>query len=364
MSAIPSGSSFDLSVIIPSFNSAQWLPSTVASFAEALTTSGLSAELIIVDDGSTDSTETVVAELAEHHDFPIRYVAQQNQGVFIAVWTGLRAAQSERLLILNSRLLLDADSLSFVATELPGETTIETWNGHVVTDPTAPLIGRFWEVPTFVFWGGYLGRPVPTLIDAANFDRVPKGTGCLIVSKERLERAYRMNWPADGERFTSDDTKLLRFIASERPIRLEPAFSAVYRPRTTFSKFLKHSRNRGTLFVDSYAGTGRLRQLVLVLLVVLPPLILLAMIIFALTGFWAALWTVATLALLAILLPAVAAAARRCPGRAIASYLAFILPFGVAFWSGLGRGLSIHRTAFAPQPRVGAPAPENKGRVR
>jgi glycosyltransferase involved in cell wall biosynthesis len=343
-----------MSVIIPSFNSAEWLPSTVAALAQAVARTELNVELVIVDDGSTDETESVTRQLALEHEFPIRRIAQENQGVFIAVWNGLRAATSERLLILNARLLLDADSLRFVADQLPEERTVETWNGHVATDPGSPLVGRFWEVPTFVFWGGYLGNPRPTLITAANFDRVPKGTGCLIVSRAMLERAYLASWPADDERFTSDDTKLLRYIAAQRPIRLEPGFSAVYRPRTTFPKFLSHARNRGTLFVDSYAGTSALRRLVLLLLVVLPPIAIAALIAFLALGLWSAFWVTIALGLVAVALPAVIARARGCPARPILSYLAFILPFGVAFWSGLGRGLWIHRGAFASS----APAAE------
>ncbi|MEX1112847.1 MAG: glycosyltransferase, partial [Patescibacteria group bacterium] len=43
-----------LSIVIPAYNEARRLPSTLASIAEYLEVSDLSAEVIIVDDGSGD----------------------------------------------------------------------------------------------------------------------------------------------------------------------------------------------------------------------------------------------------------------------------------------------------------------------
>jgi hypothetical protein len=111
--------------------------------------------------------------------------------------------------------------------------------------------------------------------------------------------AYEASWPEENARFTSDDTKLLRRISDEQPIRLEPGFSATYRPRTTVKRFLAHALNRGTMFVDSYAGTSRARDAVLLLLVVLPPLFLVAAAASAITGRWRLLGTLGALVVVA-----------------------------------------------------------------
>ncbi|MFP3468389.1 glycosyltransferase family 2 protein, partial [Leifsonia sp. SIMBA_070] len=50
---------------------------------------------------------------------------------------------------------------------------------------------------------------------------------------------------------------------------------------------------------------------------------------------------------LGIAAPAAAAAGRRAPGRAVAAYLTYVVPFGAVFWAGRVRGLRVHRRSFA-----------------
>lgn len=335
----------DVSIVIPAYNSAPWLGSTLESVRVALQRTSWQAEIIVVDDGSTDDTAALLTALSAEFPYQLRTLPQQNQGVFLAVWHGLNAAAADMVLILNSRLLLHAGALERLE-ELGALQSGRTWNGHVVTDPRSPLVGRFWEVPTHVFWGDYLARPRPMEIGVDNFDRVPKGTGCLLVPRSTMIAAYEASWPEENARFTSDDTKLLRRISTDQPIRLEPGFSATYRPRTTVKRFLAHALNRGTMFVDSYAGTSRVRDAVLLLLVILPPVFLVAAAASAITGRWKLLGTLAALALAAITAPAAVGAARRAPMRAVLSYFAYIVPFGAVFWRGLARGVVLHRAAF------------------
>lgn len=338
-----------VSVVIPAYNSAEWLPSTLRSLAAALSNTAWSAEIIVVDDGSTDSTEATLESIREQLAYPLIVKTQSNAGVFTAVWEGIQAANNPYVLILNSRLILHEGSLAALNHAMTGQPQVEAWNGHVITDETSPLVGRFWEVPTYVFWGSYLSSPKPTSVTGLNFDKVPKGTGCFLVKKGLIEEAYRASWPAENARFTSDDTKLLRYIANKSSIALEPTFSATYRPRTTFRRFLGHSRGRGTLFVDSYAGTSILRNIVLIALVAGPPLVLVLLIAMSVVGKWVVVG-IGFAALVALLLiPAIIALTRRCPPRAILSYLVFVGPFGCVFWTGLARGLFIHRkTLLAP----------------
>lgn len=340
------GATLDLSVVIASFDSAPWLPTTIESLRSALERSSLRAEIVVVDDGSTDDTPAVLAALSRGSSVPIRIIRQENQGRFLARWAGTQAARADRLFLFDSRLLMDQDSFAHFERTDPGPGSGWTWNGHVPTDPGAPLVGRFWEVPTHLFWGGYLAHPAVTEITAENFDTLPKGTGCLVIDKALFEEACRAEWPEENQDLVSDDTRLLRYVIARRPIRLDPEFGALYRPRTTVRGFLRHAYDRGTLFVDSYAGTSGARNAVLVGLVVLPIVALLALVTAVLLGLWWLVALIVGLAVVGVLAVAAAASARRAPLRAVLSFLTYIVPFGFSFWRGLARGLRVHRAAF------------------
>lgn len=63
-----------VSVVIPTYNSAQYLPETIES---VLSQSWQDFEIIIVDDGSTDNTQEVVGAFNSNK---IRYIRQENSG--------------------------------------------------------------------------------------------------------------------------------------------------------------------------------------------------------------------------------------------------------------------------------------------
>ncbi|TFB81463.1 glycosyltransferase family 2 protein [Cryobacterium flavum] len=352
MSGQSAESQLRVSIVIPSYNSAVWLPSTLKSLVNALSKTSWIAEIIVVDDGSTDETTATLSGLESSLvPYSLRIVTQDNQGRFFARWEGIQAARHELVLIMDSRLLVDVNSLLHLDAAFKAGATDRVWNGHVATDPSAPLVGRFWEVPTYTFWGSYLKRPRVTMITLENFDHVPKGTGFLFLEKELFARACLEAWPVENAHLTSDDTKLLRFIAAQTPIRLDPDFSAIYRPRTTVKQFLAHSWSRGTLFVDSYAGTSRVRNLVLVALSILPPVLLALLATTIAMSAWPAVWGLLGGGVLGLLVPLLIAARRGCPIRAQLSYLTFVLPFGVTFWAGLTRGLFVHRRSFRNSTR-------------
>jgi glycosyltransferase involved in cell wall biosynthesis len=88
-----------VSVLVPSFNHAHYLTHALQSVI-AQTYSDW--EAIVIDDGSTDDTQQVTAQF---DDPRIRYIYQDNQGLSAARNTGIRAAASEII------ALLDADDV-------------------------------------------------------------------------------------------------------------------------------------------------------------------------------------------------------------------------------------------------------------
>ncbi len=87
------------SIIIPSYNYANYLPDTVKS---VLTQSGSDYELIVINDGSADNTDDVAAQLLEETNGGFRYYSQENQGVSATRNRGIELARGEYLYFLDS----------------------------------------------------------------------------------------------------------------------------------------------------------------------------------------------------------------------------------------------------------------------
>ena len=336
------GAALDLSVVIPSYNSAQWLPSTLSDLELALSKTSWNAEVLIVDDGSTDESVQMLTALATKYAYRLRIVSQPNQGRFLARWAGLQAAEAPNVLLLDSRVLMHPDSLQHVESIQRDQPKETTWNGHAVTDPESSLVGQFWEVPVRLFWGAYLAHPSATHITLENYNSLPKGTTFFLAPRASLIRACELGWPTENAALSSDDTKVLRSIAGDIPIRLDPQFMAVYRPRTTISAFVRHSFGRGTFLVDSFGGTSCGWNAALMVSGVLP-LVLLALVAVLLANALFAVTAIFLAACIALLLvPAAIGIARRCPRRGVLSYVLFVLVFVVPYWAGIVRGIGVH----------------------
>jgi glycosyltransferase involved in cell wall biosynthesis len=85
-----------VSVVVPTYNRAGLLPETIES---VLGQTWRDFELLIVDDGSTDDTASVVRRF---NDGRIRYLRQDNRGVAAALNTGWKNAAGEYIAMLGS----------------------------------------------------------------------------------------------------------------------------------------------------------------------------------------------------------------------------------------------------------------------
>lgn len=77
-------------------------------------------EWLIVDDGSTDNTASIVELIQKTHsldEFPIRYFKKENGGKHTAINLGVKKAQGELFFIADSDDFLPADSLLIVHEE-------------------------------------------------------------------------------------------------------------------------------------------------------------------------------------------------------------------------------------------------------
>ena len=87
-----------ISVVIPTYNSAQYITRAIDS---VLAQEGCVYEVIVIDDGSTDNTRSLLQSYGDR----IRYVYQKNQGVSAARNHGIQIAQGAYI------AFLDADDL-------------------------------------------------------------------------------------------------------------------------------------------------------------------------------------------------------------------------------------------------------------
>ena len=91
-----------LSVIIPIFNEVN----TLNTIVERVLETGLADEILLVDDGSTDGTRALLAELDGKNRVRV-ILHERNQGKGAAVRTGLAAARGDVLLIQDADLEYD-----------------------------------------------------------------------------------------------------------------------------------------------------------------------------------------------------------------------------------------------------------------
>jgi glycosyltransferase involved in cell wall biosynthesis len=92
-----------LSVIMPVYNERP----TIETIIDRVQDVNLADEIIIVDDGSIDGTRDVLQEISNKHQNINLILHDKNQGKGAAVRTGIRAADSELILIQDADLEYD-----------------------------------------------------------------------------------------------------------------------------------------------------------------------------------------------------------------------------------------------------------------
>jgi glycosyltransferase involved in cell wall biosynthesis len=240
-----------LSIVMPVFNEQAHVARTVEALVAAVAGSGFQAELVIVDDGSSDGSAEVARASADGR-LPVRVLSQPNRGRFEARRAGLEAAKGELVLLLDGRVTLDPGALRFLRERTDAGEPVWTAHVHVESDGT---LGVFWRLLAELAWRDYFDRPRTTHFGVREFDHYPKGTTCFVAPRALLlEAVGRFRPHVTDVRLANDDTPLLRDLAARIPIGVSPEFSCAYAPRTSLGRFLRHAIRRGVVFVD---GHGR-----------------------------------------------------------------------------------------------------------
>jgi glycosyltransferase involved in cell wall biosynthesis len=113
-----------LSVVVPAFNEAARILRTITAILEEITQLGVDAELIVVDDGSTDETASIVGDVARS-DTRVKLVHAPHAGKGATVRRGMIEARG------TWRFLADAD-LSMPISELKRFLEAAAHDGDVI----------------------------------------------------------------------------------------------------------------------------------------------------------------------------------------------------------------------------------------
>lgn len=92
-----------LSIVVPAYNEQQRLPKTLESIFAWIIEQRLDAEVIVVDDGSTDATVAIIEPLQAHRPY-LHIIRNDHRGKGYAVRTGALVAQGEYILFCDADL--------------------------------------------------------------------------------------------------------------------------------------------------------------------------------------------------------------------------------------------------------------------
>jgi glycosyltransferase involved in cell wall biosynthesis len=101
----------DLSVVVPLLNEDESLPELCAWIERVVNTHGLSYEIILVDDGSTDNSWQVIESLRTANDSIKGIRFQRNYGKSAALNEGFKAAQGEVVITMDADMQDSPDEI-------------------------------------------------------------------------------------------------------------------------------------------------------------------------------------------------------------------------------------------------------------
>ena len=95
----PLGSPATVSVVVPSYNHARFIESTLRSIIKQ---TFRPAELLVIDDGSSDESPTIIERTLGECPFPCEFVARDNRGLCATLNEGFERTHGDYFAYLGS----------------------------------------------------------------------------------------------------------------------------------------------------------------------------------------------------------------------------------------------------------------------
>ena len=149
-----------ISIIIPSFNQAQYLPDAI----ESAINQTVPCEVLVIDDGSTDNS----LEIARSYEPKVKVISQVNKGLSSARNTGLMNSNGEFFLPLDADDILAPDCVEKMLRKFKQ-------TGADIVAPSMRCFGRAEEVIILI--------PQPKIEDFKTGNRIPY---CSAIRKDLL----------------------------------------------------------------------------------------------------------------------------------------------------------------------------------
>ena len=180
-----------VSVIIPAYNSAKYLPEAIASVWSQTYTD---YEIIVINDGSTDNTSEAMAPFLER----VRYFEQQNQGVSATRNRGIYLARGELIAFLDADDIFMPHKLQQQVATFAAQPKLGIVNSgfRIITEEGKPVIDieRWHKIPHLTPDIWLLHKPV--LPSAMMFRRdwliEVEGFDCRFFASEDVDLVLRM----------------------------------------------------------------------------------------------------------------------------------------------------------------------------
>ena len=184
---VENGDEFKISVIIPTFNRAHTLGSSIESI---LNQTSDKWELIIIDDGSTDGTPNLMNQYLV--DQRIKYYYQQHQGVSTARNFGVLNAQGDYIIFLDSDDTFTPNLIDQLYSCQIFKYDVIFWEVMRVTEKVTKIgkpvkLGNIYNKLTANFLAGCVCYNKDVFLKAGGFD--PK-----ITFGENYELGIRISW--------------------------------------------------------------------------------------------------------------------------------------------------------------------------